>query len=395
MDESTRPRRRIKQFCNVQFYQTLNSDKRIKVHQGGTRSGKTYAICQYIIHKLITEQSPLTITIARKTLPSLKGSVMRDFLGILDQIGLLYVGTHNKAENTYSFKNHLVEFLSVDEPQKIRGRKRNICFINEANELDYEDYRQLLMRTTDEMILDFNPSDPIHWIYDEVCTREDCETFITTYKDNKFLPAELIKEIERLRERDPDYWNVYGLGQKAAFSKRQIFNNWQFIDESEFPPFDEIFYGLDFGFSNDPTAIVQVARVNDKLFVKELCYSTGMTNKMIYDFFIANGYKDELVYYDAAEPKSGEELRQLGLMGIPADKGQGSVNAGISLLKEFEIYVSNKSKNLFKEYETYYWTQLKDETIVNIPVDKNNHLIDGLRYSIYTKYKTRTEFFVF
>ena len=395
MDESTRPRRRIKQYCNIQFYQTIESNKRIKVHQGGTRSGKTYAICQYIIHKLITEQTPLTITIARKTLPSLKGSVMRDFLGILDQLGLLFVGTHNKAENLYYFKNHIVEFLSVDEPQKIRGRKRNICFINEANELDYEDYRQLLMRTTDEMILDFNPSDPIHWIYDEVCTREDCDTFVTTYKDNKFLSKDLVKEIERLRERDPDYWNVYGLGQKAAFSKRQIFNNWKFIDESEFPPFDEIFYGLDFGFSNDPTAIVQVARVNDKLYVKELCYSTGMTNKMIYDFFVSIGYKEELVYYDAAEPKSGEELRQLGLMGIAADKGQGSVNAGISLLKEFEIYVSKNSKNLAKEYETYYWTQLKDETIVNIPVDKHNHLIDGLRYSIYTKYKTRTEFFVF
>jgi len=284
--------------------------------------------------------------------------------------------------------------IAVDDPQKIRGRKRNICFINEANELNFEDYRQLLMRTTDEMILDFNPSDPIHWIYDEVIPRDDCDTFITTYRDNKFLPAELVREIERLRERDPDYWRVYGEGKKAEFSKRQIFSNWQYIDESEFPEFDEVFYGLDFGFSNDPTAIVQVARLNDRIYVKEICYSTGLTNKMIYDIFIGLGYNDEIVYYDAAEPKSGEELRQLGLMAIAADKGQGSVNAGISLLKEFDIFVSKSSRNLAKEYETYYWQQLKDETIINIPVDRNNHLIDALRYCIYTKYKNRTNFFV-
>jgi len=157
-------RKRIKQHCNVQFYQTLNSRARIKVHQGGTRSGKTYAICQYLIYKLTSTKEPLVISIVRKTLPAIKGSVQRDFLEILDDIGILFVGNHNKSENTYTFGNHIVEFLSVDEPQKIRGRKRNICFINEGNELNFEDYQQLLMRTEDEMIIDFNPSDPIHWI---------------------------------------------------------------------------------------------------------------------------------------------------------------------------------------------------------------------------------------
>ena len=394
MDKSTRPRRGVKQFCNVQFFQTLNSTQRIKVHQGGTRSGKTYAICQYIIHKLISETKPLTITIARKTLPSLKGSVMRDFLSILEQIGLLYAGTHNKSENTYTFKNHIVEFLSVDEPQKIRGRKRNICFINEANELNYEDYRQLLMRTTDEMILDFNPSDPIHWIYDEVCTRDDCDTFITTYRDNKFLAKELIYEIERLRERDPDYWLVYGEGKRAVFSKRQIFQNWKFIPHSEFPEFNEIFYGLDFGFTNDPTAIVEIGKVNDKIYLREKCYKTGMTNKNIADFLKENCINDTLVYCDSSEPKSIMELKQLSILATEATKGQGSVNAGISLLKEFDIIVSDCSKNLIKEYSTYFWEQLKDETITNIPIDKNNHLMDAIRYGVYTKYKNRIDFFV-
>ena len=387
-------RKRIKQHCNVQFYQTLNSKARIKVHQGGTRSGKTYAICQYLIYKLTSTKEPLIISIVRKTLPAIKGSVQRDFLEILDDIGILFVGNHNKSENTYTFGNHIVEFLSVDEPQKIRGRKRNICFINEGNELNFEDYQQLLMRTEDEMIIDFNPSDPIHWIYDHVITREDCDTWITTYNDNKFLPQELVNEIERLKARDPDYWRVYGEGQRAVFSDRQIFTNWNFIPYADFPEFDDVSYGLDFGFSQDPTAIVQVARVNDKLYIHEICYKKGMTNRDIADFIKEKKLNDHLFYCDSAEPKSIEELRQMDMLAKPAIKGEGSIKAGIGLIKEHDVYVSIESKNMAKEYQYYFWEQLKDGTIINKPIDKQNHLCDALRYCVYTKYKNRNDFFV-
>ena len=190
---------KVTEYCNIQFYQALQSKERIKVFQGGTRSGKTYAICQYLIYLLTTREDPLVISIARKTLPALKGSVQRDFIGILEKLGIYYQGIHNKAENTYKFKNHLVEFLSVDEPQKIRGRKRTHCFMNEANELHFEDFRQISMRTTEEIIIDFNPSDPVHWIYDEIIDRDDCYLSITTYKDNEFLPRDLVNEIERIR----------------------------------------------------------------------------------------------------------------------------------------------------------------------------------------------------
>ena len=380
--------------CNVQFEQLLNSNKRFRVHQGGTRSGKTYAICQYITYLLRTSEQPLVISVIRKTLPALKGSVMRDLIQIMEQIGMYYSGVHNKAENTFYYRNHLVEFLSVDEPQKIRGRKRNIAFLNEANELTLEDFRQINMRCTDFLILDFNPSDPIHWIYNEIIPREDCDTWITTYKDNEFLSDELVFEIERMRERDPDYWRVYGEGQRAVFSARQIFNNWTFIPYAEFPEFDDPVIGLDFGYSNDEAAAVLMQKVNDKIYMTELLYRKGMTNSDLAEFFKQGGYNNTLIYGDSAEPKSIEELKRLGLWIKPATKGQGSINAGISLLKEFDVIVSQESKNLQKEYNSYYWTELKDGTIINKPVDRFNHLMDAIRYGVYSQYGKRTDFFV-
>ena len=387
-------KRRVKEFCNIQFYQTLNSKKRIKVHQGGTRSGKTYAIVQYLIYRMTTAKEPLTISIVRKTLPALRRSVMRDFINIADKLGIYYLGEHNKSENIFKYNGHTIEFLSTDEPQKIRGAKRDICFINEGNELNYEDFRQLSMRTTSEMIIDFNPSDPVHWLYDEIIDREDCDLFITTYKDNKFLPSELIKEIERIRERDPDYWLVYGEGQRAVFSDRQIFKGWQYIPLKDFPEFDDTTIGIDFGFSNDECAIVEIGKVKDRIYINELCYRKAMTNRDIAEFLKSIGKNNVLTFCDSAEPKSIEELRQMDIWAKGATKGSGSINAGISLLKEFDIIVSNESKNIKKEQQTYFWHQLKDETIINKPIDKNNHLMDAIRYAVYSQYRNRNDFFV-
>ena len=387
----------IEQRCNRQFYDLIESDKRFRVHQGGTRSGKTFAICQYLTYLLTTSTEPLIISIVRKTLPALKGSVLRDFILILQQTGLYFEGTHNKAENTFAYGDHTVEFLSVDEPQKIRGRKRNIAFLNEANELNIEDFRQINMRCTDFLILDFNPSDPVHWIYDEVIPRDDCDTWITTYKDNKFLSEDLVFEIERMRERDPDYWRVYGEGQKAVYSARQIFSNWTFIPHSDFPEFDadmEAVIGLDFGFTNDPSAATLIFKKNDKLYLHELLYKTGMTNSDIVEYIKKLGYEQVLIFADAAEPKSVEQIKREGLLIKPAVKGQGSINAGISLLKEYDIIVSKESKNIIKEYNNYYWEELKDGTIINKPKDKFNHAMDSIRYGVYSQYGKRQNFFV-
>lgn len=388
----------MKQRVNVQFHQLLKSNARLRCHQGGTRSGKTYAVCQYLIYLLTTSKDPLVISIIRKTLPALKGSVQRDFLEIAEAVGMFDDGAiFNKVEGQFIYNGHLIEMLSVDDSQKIRGRKRNIAFLNEANELNIEDFRQINMRTTDFVILDFNPSDPIHWIYDEIIPRDDCDTWITTYKDNKFLSQDLVYEIERMRERDPDYWRVFGEGQKAVFSARQIFSNWTFKPLADFPNFDrdtEGVVGLDYGYTNDPTSACYIVRKSDTIFIHELIYKTGLTNSDIVDELRRLGYDQTLIYYDAAEPKSGEEMKRLGMYVKPAIKGTGSINAGISLLKEFDIVVSQESKNIIKEYHNYYWEQLKDGTIINKPVDRFNHAMDAIRYGVYSQYSKRSDFFV-
>jgi len=373
--------------CNTQFYQTVNSDKRIIVHQGGSRSGKTYAICQYLIYLLTTRENRLVITIARKTLPALKGSVYRDFMEIADKVGITYFAEINKAEMTFKYKNHLVEFISLDNEMKVRGRKRTHCFLNEANEFFLEDFNQLSLRTTEKMILDFNPSDVIHWIYSDICTRDDCDTYITTFEDNAFLDPEIKKEILRMKERDADRWRVYGLGERATFKEGQIFDNWKWIDYNEFVDKDssEVVYGLDWGYSNDPTGIVEVRRKNDKLYVHELLYKKGLTNQDIYNQIKSLGLEEELFICDSAEPKSLEDMKRLGLYCKASIKGSGSVMNGIQIIKEYDVFASKQSKNLLQEYQYYIWQSNKDgQTINKIKQNGMDHLMDAFRYAVTT-----------
>lgn len=393
MGTSRGKRQRIREFCNKQFYQALHSKQRLKIFQGGTRSGKTYSLMQYVLFLMTTSNDPLTISIVRKTLPAIKRSVLRDFLHISKQLGIYWNGFHNRSDNTFTYNGHTLEMFSTDDAQKIRGSARDILWINEGNELFFEDYQQLAMRTRGEILIDFNPSDPIHFLYD-LAERDDADLFISTYKDNKFLPKELVTEIERIKERDPDYWRVYGEGQRAIFSNRQIFKNWKYIPHSDFPEFNETALGIDFGYSNDPAVVLEIGKVGDKLYVHEWLYKKGMTNRDLAQFLKQNKLNDKLAYCDSAEPKSIEELKQMDCLVKPAIKGQGSINSGISLLKEFEIYISNESTNMKKEQLTYFWEELKDGTIINKPISKNDHTMDALRYCVYSRYKNRYDFFV-
>lgn len=348
---------------------------------------------QYVLYLMTISKKPLTISIVRKTLPAIKRSVLRDFLHISRQLGIYWSGTHNRSDNTFLYNGHTLEMFSTDDAQKIRGSSRDILWINEGNELFFEDYNQLAMRTRNYILIDFNPSDPIHFLYD-LAERDDADLFISTYKDNKFLPKELVDEIERIRLRDPDYWRVYGEGQRAIFSNRQIFTNWEYLPKAEFPEFTETALGIDFGYSNDPCVVVEVGKVGDKLFVHEWLYKKGMTNRDLAQFLKQNNLNQKLAYCDSAEPKSIEELRQMDVLAKPTIKGQGSINAGISLLKEFDIFISNESKNIRKEQMTYFWEELKDGTIINKPISKNDHTMDALRYCVYSRYKNRYDFFV-
>ena len=386
---------KVEQFLNRQFYDLLYSNKRYRVHCGGSRSGKSWACCQYIAYLLDTTDKPLLIDIVRKTLPSLRGSIMRDMIQILQETNIYWEGDHNKTENTFTYKGSTLSFISLDMAQKIRGRKRHIALLEEANELSLEDFRQIDLRTEQFIIFTYNPSDVTSWLYD--LPEDKTDEWITTYRDNKFLSDNIILSIEALKDKDPDFYRVFGEGQRAVFSQRQIFNNWNFLDYKYFPESDDIYLGLDFGYSNDQCAICEVRKVGGNIYVHEVCYRLGMTNNDISSYLYENGYKDVLCIYDSAEPKSGEELRQLdraGNMFKASKKGQGSINAGISFLKEFNIYLSNESKNFKKEYENYLWDVLKDGTIINKPVDRWNHLMDSLRYCTYTVWGNRSSFFV-
>ena len=366
---------------NVVFEHLLESTKKIIIEQGGTRSGKTYNILLFIIFKYCLENTGKTITICRKTFPAVRSSVMRDFLDILKAHNCYSEEAHNKSNNEYRLNGNLVEFISLDQPQKVRGRKRNLLFINEANELDYEDWQQLIFRTEDKIILDFNPSDEYHWIYDKVIPRDDADFFITTYLDNSFLNESIKEEIERLKETDETYWQIYGLGLKGI-SKATIFNYYEFDtlpNDAEF-----ISYGADAGYTNDPTTLVSVYKQGHNLYIKEHIYQTQMTT-----FDIANKWKQigidrDLIYFDSAEPRLIEELRRMGFNVRPSLKGSDSVNAGIDLLKRFKIHIHRDSHNCIQEFRNYKWQEDRSGKMINKPIDKHNHTIDAVRYATYS-----------
>lgn len=363
------------------YYDAMTAPKgtRIQVHQGGTRSGKTFSLCQVIIQWCWENKNAgWVFTIVRKTMPALRASVMRDFIQILQGEGWYDVTNHNRSQNTLNLFGNLVEFISVDEPVKIRGRKRDVCYLNEANEMTLEDFRQLNLRTSALMLLDYNPSDFFSWIYDEVIPRDDCAFFQTTYKDNPYLDQAIVDEIERLKDTDENYWRIYGLGERGV-NVSAVFPVFHEVDAvPEGATF--VAYGLDFGFTNDPAALVAVWKKGHHLYVDELLYQTGLTNTDLADRFkgVVEGRAE--VIADSAEPKSIEELYRHGYNVKPARKGRDSINVGIDILKRHKIHVTKGSTNLVKELRNYRWITDKNGRQINRPEMGNDHAIDALRY---------------
>jgi len=367
---------------NKVFKHLENSDKRITIEQGGTRSGKTYNILLWLIFGYAMKNTGKTITICRKTYPSLRASSMRDFFDILKEYEIYNEADHNKSNSEYRLEGNLFEFISLDQPQKVRGRKRDVLYINEANELYFEDWQQLIFRTTEKAILDYNPSDEFHFIYDKIKPRDDADFYVTTYKDNPFLSKEIVSEIERLKLVDENYWNIYGLGQIGS-SQALIFR----INECNTIPTDAKFlsYGMDFGFTNDPTTLVAIYQQGDNIYLKELVYQTGLTNRDINDKLKFHEIERKEIFADSAEPKSIEELYRMGWNIKPATKGQGSVNIGIDMMKRYQLHVTKDSINMIKEFRNYKWQEDKNGNILNVPVDMFNHTIDAIRYGLYDK----------
>tara|TARA_B110000858_G_scaffold198143_1_gene262809 strand:+ start:1931 stop:3094 length:1164 start_codon:yes stop_codon:yes gene_type:complete len=366
---------------NVVYQHLVNSDKKIIIEQGGTRSGKTYNIILWIIFEYCARNNDKVVTICRKSFPSLRATVLRDFMSILQSNNLYSEKYHNKSNSEYYLFGNLVEFISLDQPQKIRGRKRDLLFINEGNELFFEDWQQLVFRTQERIVLDFNPSDEYHWIYDKVITREDCDFFKTTYLDNPFVEDSIIQEIERLRDTDEQYWQIYGLGERAA-SRSTVF---KYYEVNTIPQEAELIaYGMDFGYTNDPTTFVSVYTQGLNLYIKEHLYKTQMTTQDINVFLKEEQLLNKPIYADSAEPRLINELRKMGHNIAPSIKGRDSVNAGIDLLKRYKINVLSSSTNAISEFRNYKWREDKAGMLINTPEDKHNHIIDSCRYATYS-----------
>ena len=366
---------------NIVYKHLVNSNKKIVVEQGGTRSGKTYNILLFIIFHYCTHNKNKIVTICRKTFPSLRATVLRDFLQILNHFEIYRDELHNKSSSEYHLFGNLVEFTSLDQSQKIRGRKRDLLFINEGNELYWEDWQQLIFRTQERIILDFNPSDEYHWIYDNVITRQDCDFYKTTYLDYPFLEDVIKKEIERLKETDDQYWQIYGLGERAI-SINTIF---KYSEVKQIPEDAKLIsYGMDFGYSNDPTTLVSVYVMEHSLFIKEHLYRTQMTTHDINIFLKEQNLLSNPIYADSAEPRLIAELRRMGHNIFPSLKGKDSVNAGIDLLKRYKLHITSDSNNAIQEFRNYKWKEDRSGKLINVPEDKHNHIIDPTRYATYS-----------
>lgn len=366
---------------NKVFKHLETSTAKIVVQQGGTRSGKTYNILLWIIFSYCQRNEGKIITICRKSFPALRGTVMRDFFQILKDHNIYSEDSHSKTANEYRLNENTIEFISLDMPQKIRGRKRDLLFANEANELTQEDWTQLLFRTNEKVILDYNPSEEFHWIYDQVLTRSDVDFFQTTYKDNPFLGDVIKEEIERLKQVDENYWRVYGLGERGQ-SRSLVYT---FNTIKEIPKEAKLVsYGLDFGYSSDPTSLVRTYVLDDNMYVDELLYRTGMTNQDIANEMKALGLdRSNEVFADSAEPKSIEEIYRMGWNVKPTIKG--SINIGIDIIRRYKLHATESSFNLIKELRNYKYIEDKNGVMTNRPVDNFNHALDALRYSVVNK----------
>lgn len=375
------------------FEKNYESTAKIVVNQGGTRSSKTYSICQ-LFFLLGQVENGIQLEIMRKTMPALRGTVLKDFIEIISVNDYWDNIEYNRTDHTFHFKESgsVVQFNSLDNPQKKRGAKRKYLYLNEANEFTYEDWMQLLLRTEGRIWLDYNPSDEYHWIYDHVLTRADAELIASTYLDNPFLSKELIQEIERLKETDLNYWRVYGLGERGI-SEAVIYPTWHIYREGI--DFEDKVYGLDFGFNN-PSSLVEVGIKDQDVYWKELIYEPGLTNTDLMGRLETLIDKKAEIFADAAEPQRIEEIRRKGFNIKPANK---SVKDGIDCVKAHKLHIHYESYNLQKEIKSYKYKQDANGRILEEPVKFNDHAVDAGRYGTYNyflnkNYKPKTKFTV-
>jgi len=354
--------------------------KRVRVVQGGSSSSKTFSIIPLLITYAV-QNTKSEISIVSESIPHLRRGAIRDFIKIMDWTGNLNHDRWNRSSLTYTFANgSFIEFFSADQSDKMRGARRDVLFVNEANNVHWEAYYQLAIRTRKFIYIDYNPTMEF-WAHKELIGRPDTDFIILTYKDNEALEPAIVKELELAKVKGEtssywaNWWKVYGLGQVGSL-QGAIFNNWETIDGL---PNDArlLGIGLDFGFTNDPTAAVAIYQHNGRYIVHELIYQTGLLNSDI-----AAKLRDYrcTVIADSAEPKSIEDIRRKGIAIKGADKGKDSVRFGISLMQEHEWLITSSSLNVIKELRGYVWDVDRQGNTTGNPIDNMNHAIDAWRY---------------
>ena len=358
-------------------------NKRIKVIRGGTSAGKTFGIIPILIDKAI-KNANLEISIVSESVPHLRRGALKDFLKIMMMLNRYRDAQFNKSTLKYNFTNgSYIEFFSTDMPDKLRGARRTDLYINECNNIPFDAYQQLMVRTSNNIWLDYNPTSSF-WVDREVLNGEDVDFITLTYKDNEALPDTIVKEIESAKEKAKksnywkNWWKVYGLGQLGSLEGVCI-PDWK---ETQLPSEARILcYGMDFGYSNDPTSVVAMYKYNDSYIFDEIIYKKGLLNRDISNLLKTYDV-DDVIYADSAEPKSIAELNHYGHIVYPVKKGRDSINYGLNLINQNKIFITSRSKNLINELRNYVWMSDKQGNVLNKPIDAYNHAIDALRYAI-------------
>lgn len=353
--------------------------------QGGTSAGKTYAILPILID--VAAKSPFSeISVVAESIPHLKRGAMKDFKKIMFETGRWFEDRWNATDFKYTFANgSLIEFFSADNDAKLRGARRDWLYMNEANNMSFHAYTELASRTKKGVYLDWNPTNPF-WFHDELANDTDVDFLIINYLDNEACPESALNFILKAKEkaaRGSAFWGnwfrVYGLGEIGSLDG-VVFNNWEPCDsvpkEAEF-----IAYGLDWGFTNDPTALIEAYRYDGKIYVNELLYQTKLTNSEIVSRLKLYGVStSKCIVADSAEPKSIADVSNAGFYIEAARKGPDSVKASIDRLQQYDLRITKNSLNLIKELRQYRWAKDREGRSLNAPEDIMNHAIDALRY---------------
>lgn len=361
--------------------------KNVRIVQGGTSAGKTYSILLYLIYYALNPKRNLLISIVAKSVPALKRGAEKDFFNILKANGWYDENRNNKTDRTYQLGNSTFEFFGAEDHDKLRGARRDILFINECNNVSFDVFSELNVRTRLFTFLDYNPTAPF-WATAKLIGEANTDFLIVTYKDNEFLEQKIINEIEswQLKGETDKYfknrWRVMGLGL-IGIQEGAIITNWSEID---LLPTDAelIGSGLDFGFSNDPCALISVFRFDGELIVDEVIYDKGLLNTKLSEKIKNSKARYGVIYGDSSEPKSIAELRTYGLQVLPVVKGKDSINYGLQLLQQNPFKVTKRSTNLIAELQSYVWATDRESNPLNVPSGPD-HAIDALRYFVMMK----------